>query len=235
MESPWIALGLTEPPRKIDTIHDAYNRLRPQLMEEGDLMKQLAIEDAYMRALALWEQDEEYCEKAVLTDHIFDNIAESHVTGEPFTETELAEIATKIMRILHNPWQRTSKSVWKQIIDLGQTDDAKDRQFDAILREGLLRYLGYYNERAGQRNKSAGPRLMSPDIAHYIFEHAELIQTKPRSEKEGRELDWLRAELDVDASDAEMKLANGKDYFVVGLIFFCVVTLFFVVNNLIAR
>lgn len=211
-------------------IRAAYDRRREIVAEQGNPMERLVLEDAFMRALAQCEADAGIETKAIQTDQIFDELTAVHIAGEPFTDDELQMIARKIMRVLYNPWNRASKPAWKQIIELGDGGEIKDNQFDEILREALLRYFGYYNEgRAGigQSNKAAGPRLMPPSIAQYIFDKAGWIDFEPRSVKEKQELQWLREELDVDASyDKKTMIAFSDTIFVI-FVLIAAVFLFF--------
>jgi len=215
VSTPWQILGLPGEPTRIEDIHAAYESRKETLTQAGDLMGQLSLEDAYLNALALWEKDDDYCEKAVKTDLIFDDMAAEHAKSEPLSVTELQEIATHIMRTLHNPWQRNSIATWMSIFEIDPIDCPDDRQFEDILREALLRYFGYYDDKHGFNNKSGGPRFMQPKIAKYIFAKARWVGRRTSSEKERRELSWLRQELDVGASSDEVADAGMKDFYIV--------------------
>lgn len=227
MSTPWEILGLGGPPNRIEDIHTTYETRKDSLTANGDLMGLLSLEDAYLNALALWEKDDEYCEKAVKTDLIFEDLVAEHAKSEPLTATELQEIGTHIMRTLHNPWHRNSISHWKMIFDIDPIECPSDLQFESVLREALLRYFGYYSDQSGQRNKQ-GPRLMYPRTAQYIFARAEwTIYHRSSSAKERRELSWLRQELDVDASIEKRAQVGIHDFYTVIVVLAIVIFLFF--------
>lgn len=191
-------------------------------------MGQLSLEDAYLNALALWEKDDDYCEKAVKTDHIFEELVAEHTKSEPLSASDLQEIGTHIMRTLHNPWHRNSVDSWKRIFEIDPVDCPSDRQFEDLLREALLRYFGYYDDKAGKRNKRGGPRLMYPRTAQYIFARANwTVNRQSSSAKERHELSWLREELDVGASSEERFDAGMHDFYVVVVVLGIIVFLFF--------
>lgn len=231
MSFPWDALGLERQPNRLDDIHTAYAQIKEELTDSGDLMGQVGLEDAYLDALALWEKDDDYCGKAVKTDQVFDEMMEAHDAHEPLSALELQEIATHVMRTLHNPWQRNSVTAWQKLFDLDPIDCSSDRQFENVLREAFLRFFGYYDDKGGQRNKIGGPRVMQPKIAQYVFAKAEWVNRRTSSEKERRELSWLRDELDVAASSQERQKAGLRDFYLVVGVLIAVIFIFFKILN----
>ena len=155
--TPWERLGLNHKPNRIDDIHSAYEAQKEVLSLNGDPMGQLSLEDAYLNALALWEEEEDYCEKAVKTDYIFEELIAKRTKANPLTPSELQDIGTHIMRTLHNPWKRNSIDCWRRVFDIDPVDCPSDRQFENLLREALLQYFGYYEDISGKRNSSGGP------------------------------------------------------------------------------
>lgn len=229
MSSFWTTLGFKNEPTRIEDIHTAYQERREEIIGSGDLMAQLGLEDAYLNALAAWEKEEDYCEKAVRTDNIHDNLLSEHVPGEPLTQSELQDIVTIIARTLHNPWKRNSIAAWKAIFNIDPFVDPQNRQFENILREAFLHFFGYYESSAINRNKSVGPRLMPIKTAQFVFEAAGWIDIKPSSEKERRELDWLSEELDVEATTFKKTRAAIRDFILVLMVFISAIILFFTV------
>ena len=229
---PWEILGLEHQPNRIEDIHAAYEARKTHLDETGDLMGQLGLENAYLNALALWERDDDYSEKAVKTDIIFEELVAEHAKNEPLSADELQEIGTYIMRTLHNPWQRNSIESWSLIFEIDPADCPNDQQFENLLREALLRYFGYYDDRSGQRNKLGGPRLMQTKIAQYIFARAGWTnQDRTTSEKERRELNWLGEELDVWVSFNERRKAGFHDFYLIfGSLFGVLLTFFLILK-----
>lgn len=227
MSSPWKELGLKSQPNRAEDIHAAYEQAKDSLTRQGDLMAQLGLEDAYLNALALWEKDDDYCDKAVKTDQVFDEMMEAHKPDEPLSTLELQEIATHVMRTLHNPWQRNSIAAWKKLFEYDPIDCPQDRQFEDVLREAFLRFFGYYDGKGARRNKGGGPRVMQSKTAQYIFAKAGWIDQKPRSEKEKRELKWLADELDVEAGKLEQLKAGSRDFLFVVLTLITALVLFY--------
>ena len=121
-------------------------------------------------------------------------------------------IATMLVRALYDPWKRSSKDYWEELIEFGKSNPDKDFRFDDVLREALIRFFGYYGNDSGQRNKFGGSRVMLPGLAQFIFDSVGWNEREPRNEKEATELNWLREELDVNICETEKRKVYWRHF-----------------------
>lgn len=227
MKTDWQILGLPGAVTQLSVIEKAYASRRKAIVNGGCPMDMIALEDAYITILEKLGDESKIVDGAILTDSIFDEVSEAHIEGTPFTEPEIMTIGANIVRMLHNPWKRYSKSDWSKLMAYGQSDGQKDRQFDDVLREALLQYFGYYNDPANAmgHKTSITPRDISPELARFIFDEAGWDADPPRSKKEAHELSWLRQEMDVQNFNRTVKNDYLSTFLLAGLVIGCAIML----------